>query len=117
MPATIDPQKVPEICKRLGIKPRRGEYTSIYEETGACGCLVGIELAAIVGFLEAHTCRAPRKRLASETGLPEEFVSGLSMGWECGPCEDPRYNRETLDGIRIGNAAWQACVDAGLVPA
>lgn len=115
----IDPNTFPEIARKHGITPCRGNYVVIEDGILGCyACAVGMALLdAIdgpknygqVGLMSTYD------RLVS-FGFTEDYCAGLDSGWE-GENDDGDEGEEYMAGSADGRYGHQACVNAGLIEA
>lgn len=129
----IDPASVPEKFKALGVTPQRGLFICVpdinvpseFTSSGTClACACGIDLIETVGFDEAHATIREWENAAdsgwifdileSKTGRHAGYLEGLSGGWEGSRRGRFSSNEATDAGWEDGNAAWDACVEAGI---
>lgn len=113
----IDPEAVPDICRRNEIVPTRGTYLRMTLDV-CQACAVGIDLinkSSKEAALDSWKQATPWDELKRIGEYTDDYVLGLSDGWEglelnCQP------GSEYAAGYSDGVAAWQACRAAGLAP-
>lgn len=116
----IDPQAVPEICRKRKIVPVRGVYVGASGRRCAA-CAVGIHLIDAVGKKAALAIMRAWQELELAGGYDPNYIEGLSNGWEgcvlnyCWRLNIAHSPDRFRAGHRDGKAAWKACVNAGLV--
>lgn len=127
MEGRIDPSKVPDLCRKHGVTPVRGEWFSKNEDNRvACAC--GITAVEAMGtperlddFISVEMHSASRKHewpfygsiMFEATGRTPLYCRGLSDGWEGGG--EDSTDQDYKNGVEDGRAAWDACTLAGLV--
>lgn len=122
----IDPSKVPDEFLALSVRPVQGSWASVLDGKPCC-CLLGERAATATSFEAAKNISYYTDQggevyteymdvLSDMAGLDREYGRGLNDGWECGNKRDyPDSTQEYIDGRKDGAAAYQACVDRGLI--
>jgi hypothetical protein len=103
----IIPSKVPSEFRKIGMEP-----TQCIFGTKKCGCVV-----SMLYWLGGRK-REPESWIGSVSKslrLDEQYLWGLTDGWDGTKPWDTTPERRA--GIEDGAAAWQACVERGLVQA
>jgi hypothetical protein len=107
----IDPKAVPEVFRRLGLKPIQGSYNAYGIARGEADCCVFTALAVDRVGLEAIGDDDTEIAAGYDNG---DYSGGVVYGWDGEPVE-ASWSDEMRLGYADGRAAWLACVEAGLV--
>lgn len=112
----IDPSTVPDLYRRVGMRPKK----RIYRNEDNCGCIIGA-LAADRGVdLMVISGNGFEDTAQSLGGLTGSYVYGLTLGFDGASdarCRllDHQNESDHLAGHADGKAAWEALVEAGMV--
>ncbi len=115
----IDPQKAPELFRKLAITPKQGVWYRKVDGEPCTACLTGALAVNAIGFVGVEVpanSTSPIEEFAEVLNVSPKTIEGISEGWD-GNTLDPESDPDLEEGHRIGCAAWKACCDAGLVPA
>ena len=114
----IDPKAVPDLFRKHDLKPIQNLYRSSDPGDRAC-CIITALYVDKHGFGSIYDNHVDDLDIENTVGceryLTFDARSGLIGGWDGSPPEVSRRGPEFDANYDLGMAAWQACVDDGLV--